>query len=155
MKENEWKGYAVEDYLRESCLRMYRSNELWLGDIRNEVLEPGYVRNSVVVPAKSGNFYGFAFGGFLMSLVDVAACCVPWTYGKYVVTQSADIHFIKSAKVGERIVAEARSIHHGTTSSVADVRITGEDGVLRLSATVTMHIVGDIAPDDFADGAAE
>ncbi len=139
----------MQDFTRKSLLGMYETNRNWLGDIEPEVIEDGHVRSLVKVPQKAGNYFGNAFGGFLMSLVDVHGCAVPWTRGKYVVTQTCDVHFVKGVRVGETILIEASDVHTGRTSSIADVRITGsEKDDLRLSATVTMHIVGDISQDD-------
>ena len=97
----------MEAYVRESLLEMYETNRQWLGNLDPVVMEEGFVRNSVVVPEKACNFFGNAFGGYLMSLVDVCG-----------------------------------------TSSIADVRIVDEQGNVRLTATVTMHIVRDIQPED-------
>ena len=138
----------MQEYLRQSCLDMYSTNEHWLGSLTPEVLEDGHVRNACAVPPESGNYFGFAFGGFLMSLVDVTGCCVPWTLGKYVVTQTADVHFIKGVKVGARVFVDASCVHIGRTSCIVDVRIEDESGDVLLTATLTAHIVGDISPDD-------
>ena len=112
----------MEAFVRESLLEMYETNRQWLGNLDPEVMEEGFVRNSVVVPEKACNFFGNAFGGYLMSLVDVCGCAAPWTLGNYV-----------------------RTVR---TSSIADVLIVDEQGNVRLTATVTMHIVRDIQPGD-------
>ncbi len=147
-RENDANA-PVEDFVRESLLGMYDTNRAWLGSFEPVTIERGFVRSAVTVPEKAGNYFGNAFGGFLMSLVDVAGCAVPWTLGKYVVTQTADVHFLKGVMVGERIFVEGRNVRTGRTSSVAQVRIVGEnDDDLRLCATVSLHIVRDIKPED-------
>ena len=50
--------------------------------------------------------------------------------------------------LGEHVFIEARDVRTGRTSSIADVRIVDEQGNVRLTATVTMHIVRDIQPED-------
>ena len=50
--------------------------------------------------------------------------------------------------LGEHVFIEARDVRTGRTSSIADVRIVDERGNVRLTATVTMHIVRDIQPGD-------
>ena len=50
--------------------------------------------------------------------------------------------------LGEHVFVEARDVRTGRTSSIADVRIVDEQGNVRLTATVTMHIVRDIQPED-------
>ena len=50
--------------------------------------------------------------------------------------------------LGEHVFVEARDVRTGRTSSIADVRIVDERGNVRLTATVTMHIVRDIQPED-------
>ena len=138
----------MESYVRESLLEMYETNRQWLGNLAPEVMEEGFVRNSVDVPEKACNFFGNAFGGYLMSLVDVAGCAVPWTLGKYVVTQTVDVHFVKGVTLGEHLLVESRNVHTGRTSSIVDVRIVDEQGKVRLTATVTAHVVRDIKPED-------
>lgn len=144
----EERKLLMEAYVRESLLEMYETNRQWLGNLDPEVMEEGFVRNSVVVPEKACNFFGNAFGGYLMSLVDVCGCAAPWTLGKYVVTQTCDVHFIRGVMLGEHVFIEARDVRTGRTSSIADVRIVDEQGNVRLTATVTMHIVRDIQPED-------
>ncbi len=149
MQRANGEDARVEDFVRESLLGMYETNRAWLGSFEPVTIERGFVRSAVTVPEKAGNYFGNAFGGFLMSLVDVAGCAVPWTMGKYVVTQTTDVHFLKGVMVGERIFVEGRNVRAGRTSCVAQVRIVGErDDDLRLCATVSLHIVGDIKPED-------
>lgn len=50
--------------------------------------------------------------------------------------------------LGEHVFVEARDVRTGRTSSIADVCIVDERGNVRLTATVTMHIVRDIQPED-------
>ncbi len=148
-RSGKTQGAPVADFVRESLLGMYDTNRTWLGSFDPEIIEAGYVRSAVTVPEKAGNYFGNAFGGFLMSLVDVAGCAVPWTLGKYVVTQTVDVHFLKGVTVGERIYVEGRNVRTGRTSSVAEVRITGVSADdLRLIAVVSLHIVRDIKPED-------
>ena len=136
----------MEAYIRESALSLLQQDR-WRGIMVNEVLEDGFVRNHIDVPQAEGNFYDNVYGGFLMSIVDTAGCMVPWTYGKFVVTQAADIHFLAGAKVGDRLIAEGRSLHCGSSSAVSDVRVCDSKGNLCVQATVTMHITGPITPD--------
>lgn len=100
----------MEAYVRESLLEMYETNRQWLGNLEPEVMEEGFVRNSVVVPEKACNFFGNALRGYLMSLVDVCGCAAPWTLGKYVVTQTCDVHFIRGVMLGEHVFVEARDV---------------------------------------------
>lgn len=139
-------GAVLDKRIRENVYAMFKVNRYWIGDMENEVLEPGFVRNTAIVPDQARNTHGFAFGGYLIGLVDCTACGAPWTLGKRVVTQTMDTHFLRSAKVGDRIVVEARSVHCGRSSAVAEVRMTSADDPAHvlLTSTVTMHITGPV-----------
>ena len=59
----EERKLHMEAFVRESLLEMYETNRQWLGNLDPEVMEEGFVRNSVIVPEKACNFFGNAFGG--------------------------------------------------------------------------------------------
>ena len=89
----------MERYLREGCLN-HLSDLRGFDAVRNDEVRPGFVRNVVTVPDGASNLYRCAHGGYLMQLVDVAACMAAWSLGKRVVTQQVSLNFTRSVKLG-------------------------------------------------------
>ena len=92
----------MERYLREGCLN-HLSDLRGFDAVRNDEVRPGFVRNVVTVPDGASNLYRCAHGGYLMQLVDVAACMAAWSLGKRVVTQQVSLNFTRSVKLGGSI----------------------------------------------------
>ena len=105
----------MERYLREGCLN-HLSDLRGFDAVRNDEVRPGFVRNVVTVPDGASNLYRCARGGYLMQLVDVAACMAAWSLGKRVVTQQVSLNFTRSVKLGGSIRIEASVVHAGATS---------------------------------------
>lgn len=131
---------------------LYDHNRAHIGNMELESIEPGFSRSTVTIDSAALNVDGGAFGGFLMALADVAASTIPWSYGKHSVTQSIDLHFVRGVSGGDRLLLEARGVHVGRTSCVVDVTVTDEAGKVRLTATATMHVFGDIEPGEYEEG---
>ena len=111
----------MERYLREGCLN-HLSDLRGFDAVRNDEVRPGFVRNVVTVPDGASNLYRCAHGGYLMQLVDVAACMAAWSLGKRVVTQQVSLNFTRSVKLGGSIRIEASVVHAGATSVLVERR---------------------------------
>ena len=79
------------------------------------------------------NPMGFAHGGLIAALMDVAAGgCSLFAHGHYrpSVTQSAEIHYLRPVK-GERLLAEGICLKAGRRSAVVrvELRVEGSDKV--------------------------
>lgn len=84
------------------------------------------------------NPYGILHGGVYYTLMDqlagMAACCS----GQAAVTLDANINYIRSARLGDRVKCELTAVHVGRSVIVYDAKCTGPDG--RLQATGCLHL---------------
>lgn len=133
----------MEKQIQEGCLN-HLSDLRGFEAVENETLEPGYVVNEVTVPDGATNLHGKAHGGFLMQLVDVAACMAGYSMGKMNVTQSVDIHFVGTVSINDRISISALVVHDGRTLQIVEVRIIDSSGKLCTRATATLFVVGEV-----------
>lgn len=91
-----------------------------------EVLEvsPGYARVALTVENKHLNAAEVCHGGVLFSLSDLAFALASNSHGLTALALEVSISFLRAARVGERIVAEAREEHLGkrTATYIMTVR---------------------------------
>ena len=95
---------------------------------------------SIIIDDNILNPHGYAHGGAIYSVADLAAgaaCC----YGGHsVVTLSGSINYIKAGS-GVKLLAHAEVISKGGHTAVIGVRITNEKEILIAQATFTMYFV--------------
>ena len=95
-----------------------------------EELRPGYARAVKTVAEEDLNPVQVPHGGVYFSLADTACGSVMAAYGTMAVTIDCSFHFLKSAKAGDRLTAEARELQSGRTVCTLEARVTGEAGEL-------------------------
>ena len=78
-------------------------------------------------------------GGLAFSMADNAAGSAMAAYGEQAVTLNAQCNFMRAAKAGDVLTAEAREAKHGGTVCVFDIRITDQDGNLDGTGTFTFY----------------
>ena len=145
MTELKTGGVTIPDYLRQGCLNHF--GELsGFDELENVELRRGHVVNAIRVPAGMANLFSRAHGGFLMYLVDIAACMAGYSLGQHNVTQHVSIDFIHGVQLGELIFTEADVIHEGHHTAVVQTRIYNEDHRLCVDANVTLFFVGEVDP---------
>ena len=89
--------------------------------------------------AISQNPVDVAHGGLFFSMADNAAGSAMAAYGEQAVTLNAQYNFMRAAKAGDVLTAEAREAKHGGTVCVFDIRITDQDGNLDGTGTFTFY----------------
>ena len=72
-------------------------------------------------------------------MADNAAGSARAAYGEQAVTLNAQYTFMRAAKAGDVLTAEARETKHGGTVCVFDIRITDQDGNLDGTGTFTFY----------------
>ena len=79
--------------------------------INIDKVEKGYASCSVTITENMFNFIGLVHGGLIFSLADVAFSAA--SNSDYLPSYALDVSgsFLKTAKIGDVIVAEARLIH--------------------------------------------
>lgn len=109
-----------------------------LGIVVDEI-SLGYARVHMDVKDEDTNPLGLAHGGCYFSLADTASGSAMASYGYYAVTLNASYSYLRSAKVGSRMIAEARETKAGRTISVYDVQVKDQDGTLLGTGTFTFY----------------
>jgi acyl-CoA thioesterase len=121
--------------------------------------EPGRAVVELVVAERHLNDRGIAHGGALFSLADVALAVASNPQGQVALVPTATVHFLRPARLGARLEAEARVEHRGRTLGLYSVRISDDDTlVARLigqSFAVPGWTASDAEPDHERDSEAE
>ncbi len=124
---------------------MARRNPVFQG-MGIEVLaaERGLSRFAMVVRPDMGNTFGVCHGGVYFTLADL---CLGFTCNaarnQRAVTASASIEYLSPAKVGDRMLAEAREIYREGRTGFYDVRLWVEGGETVAFVRGRMRILGD------------
>ena len=99
------------------------------GCILKEVRE-GYARAELVVTPDHLNAGGVCQGGVYFTLADIALAAVMNSREQLTFGIENNIVFLKSAKVGETLIAEAVEVFNHHRIPYVDVRITNQKGDL-------------------------
>lgn len=89
---------------------------------------------------ESMNPFGMVHGGALYTMADNAAGVAVHTDGRFYVTQTSSLHFLRNQGAGT-VRAEGRVRHRGKSTCLAEVDITGEDGALLATGEFTFFCV--------------
>lgn len=100
--------------------------------------EQDHVRMQMKVRWESKNIYGILHGGAMYAMADNAATAAAITDGRMYVTQSSDLHFLRSLSDGV-IYADAHVRHRGKHTCLVDVIIISQDGVELASCTFSFY----------------
>jgi acyl-CoA thioesterase len=102
----------------------------WLG-IELLDLGPGYCRAALEVGAHMANFHGSPHGGAIFSLADFAFGGACNGHGEPAVALTVTIQFHAAARVGRRLVGEARETRQGKRAGFYAMTVTDEtDGTV-------------------------
>lgn len=100
-------------------------------------ISAGYARVKMAMKPEYLNFYGVVFGGIIMSLADQAFGCAVNSLKYPSLAVQFNTYFLASAYAGDELTAEAKVIRSGRRVSVAEVKITNQDGKLIATANGT------------------
>ena len=123
---------------RYEQLRAFRNTKNRFGrrlGIYVEELRPGFARAVKTVTEEDLNPVGLPHGGVYFSLADTACGSAMVAY----VTIDSSFHFLKSARLGDVLTAEARALPGGRTVCTLEVRITGAQGELFAAGIFTFR----------------
>jgi len=81
----------------------------------------------MTVSKKFANGHGFCQGGIITTLADTAFAHACNAYNRITVAQGLSIEFIRSAKIGERLVAIATEQSRGRLTGVYQVKVYRPD----------------------------
>ena len=111
--------------------------------IRVEEIQQGYARSVMTVSPEDTNPLGIPHGGVYFSLADTTCGSAAASHGFKAVTMDASYHFLRSAAVGDTLIAEARELKAGRTVCVYELRITGPQGTLLGYGTFSFYLTGE------------
>ena len=100
-------------------------------------VRPNYARAVKIVAPDDANPVGVAHGGLYFTLCDAVCAYAMGTRGYKAVTINSTLNFLKGAKVGTELIAEAFEIKSGKTICVYEARITDQKGTLLSNGTFT------------------
>lgn len=136
-----------------------RAQLMWQADaasnglgMRLETASPGQARLSMTVAAAMANGHGICHGGFIFSLADSAMAFAANQYGEVDVAQHAAISFVRPARVGETLIAEAVERMRAGRSGMYDARVTTGDGALVAEFRGHTRTLRDRGGTETADG---
>lgn len=124
---------------------MARRNPVFQGmGIEVLLAERGLSRFAMIVRPDMGNTFGVCHGGVYFTLADL---CLGFTCNaarnERAVTASASIEYLSPAKVGDRMLAEAREIYREGRTGFYDVRLWVEGGETVALVRGRMRILGE------------
>lgn len=114
-----------------------RAEAMWAVDratnglgMRLDEVAPGRARLSMPITEVMTNGHGICHGGFVFALADSAMAFAANPRGERAVAQHASITFVRPARVGEVLVADAVERMHAGRSGMYDVRVATADDEL-------------------------
>jgi acyl-CoA thioesterase len=95
-----------------------------------EILEaaPGHVRARMKVRREFLNSHGICHGGFIFALADSVFAFVSNAGNRKAVGANCNISYLRQAKEGDELIAEAREIHAQGRSRFYDIDVTDGAG---------------------------
>src|SRR5690606_29045256 len=95
-----------------------------------DVDQAGSARARMEVTERMINGLGVCHGGYIFTLADTTFAFACNGYDQVTFAAGASVQFIRSARLGDVLVAEAREQHRGRSSGIYDVAVTNQDGKL-------------------------
>jgi acyl-CoA thioesterase len=118
------------DELARAC-----ADAMWASDSASQALgmaiahvAPGRATLSMTIGETMTNGHRIAHGGLIFTLADSAFAFACNSYGERAVATQCAISYIRSGKVGDRLVATAREVVRSGKTGIYDVSVT-VDGV--------------------------
>jgi acyl-CoA thioesterase len=112
--------------------RIKHNGFMYYNHIEMVSVEPDHAVFRLTIRPESRNPYGLLHGGAIYTLADNATGAAVHTDGRYYVTQTSALHFLRNMAEGT-VYASATVRHRGHSTCLTAVDITAEDG--RLLAT--------------------
>jgi len=95
-----------------------------------EVSNAGSASARMEVTERMINGLNVCHGGYVFTLADTAFAFACNGYDQVTFAAGASIQFVRSARLGDALLAEAREQHRGRSSGTYDVRVTNQEGKL-------------------------
>jgi acyl-CoA thioesterase len=95
-----------------------------------EVDDAGSASARMAVTERMINGLGVCHGGYIFTLADTSFAFACNGYDQVTFAAGASIQFVRSARLGDVLLAEAREQHRGRSSGIYDVTVTNQEGKL-------------------------
>jgi acyl-CoA thioesterase len=92
------------------------------------IIKPGVAEARMTVRADMVNGHNRCHGGLIFALADSAFAFACNSYNEAAVAASASVDFLRAAKLGDELIAEAREAHKGKRLGVYDVEVHNQAG---------------------------
>ena len=132
----------TRERLQENAFMLHNYIEL-------ESVEPDRAVFRLDIRPESRNPYGLLHGGAIYTMADNATGAAAHTDGRYYVTQTSALHFLRNQASGT-VRATAWVRHRGRSTVLTSVDITGEGGKLLATGEFTFFCVDKALMDEKA-----
>lgn len=95
-----------------------------------EITEAGSARARMEVSGSMINGLGVCHGGYIFTLADSAFAFACNGYDRATFAAGATIEFLRSARLGDCLLADARERYRGRSSGIYDVSVSNQEGQL-------------------------
>jgi acyl-CoA thioesterase len=113
-----------------------------------EVAEAGSASARMQITERMINGLGVCHGGYVFTLADSAFAFACNGYEHATFAAGASIQFVRSARLGDLLLAEAREQYRGRSRGVYDVKVSNQDGKVVALFRGQSHAAGvSAAPD--------
>lgn len=110
---------------------------MWVDDrastglgMRLDEVGTGHARISMPVTEDMVNGHGLCHGGFIFALADSTMAFASNSHGERAVAQHCNITYLRPARLGDMLHADAVERTRAGRSGIYDVRVTSADGTL-------------------------
>jgi len=93
-----------------------------------EMVGPGRASLTMTVTKSMSNGHGIGHGGFVFLLADTAFAYACNSYNQRCVAQACSIAYLRPARLGARLRADAREVQRVDRSGIYDISVTDETG---------------------------
>lgn len=125
---------------KETRARLNRNTFMVHNFIEMEHVEPDRAVFRLDIRPESLNAYGMVHGGAIYTLADNATGAAAHSDGRYYVTQTSALHFLRNQATGT-VRASAWVRHRGKSTVLTAVDITGDGGRLLATGEFTFFCV--------------
>ena len=129
-----------EELMRDTQERMRKNAFMLHNHIKLESVERDRAVFKLDIRPESCNPYGMVHGGAIYTLADNATGTAAHSDGRYYVTQTSALHFLRNQSRGT-VRATAWVRHRGKSTVLTSVDITSEDGKLLATGEFTFFCV--------------
>ncbi len=143
----------LADDLARAC-----ADAMWKDDAASQGLgmeivdiKAGQATLAMTVLPHMVNGHNIAHGGFIFTLADSAFAFACNSHNERTVAAQGAITFIRSGKLGDRLVAVAREVSRSGRSGIYDVRVTASEVVIAEFRGHSRSIGGTLVPTETAD----